>query len=71
MGSEKWLLVELYECASAAGGGHLEILVWARENDCPWNYLTCASAAGDGHLKVLVWARENGCEWIFLHVLSC
>ena len=42
--------------------GHLEVL-WARENDCPWNEATCAWAAEGGHLEVLKWARANGCPW--------
>ena len=44
-------------------GGHLEVLKWARENDCPWDEETCADAAEGGHLEVLQWARENGCPW--------
>jgi len=47
----------------AAEGGHLEVLKWARENDCPWDKRTCAHAAKGGHLEVLKWARENGCPW--------
>ena len=47
----------------AAKGGHLEVLKWARANDCPWGALTCAWAAKCGHLEVLQWARENGCPW--------
>jgi hypothetical protein len=43
--------------------GHLEVLKWARENDCPWDEETCAFAAQVGHLDVLKWARENGCPW--------
>ena len=26
----------------AAGGGHLEVLQWARQNGCPWDEQTCA-----------------------------
>jgi hypothetical protein len=47
-------------CASAAAGGHLEVLKWARANGCPWNALTCFDAAAGGHLEVLQWARANG-----------
>ena len=46
----------------AAKGGHLKVLKWARENDCPWDG-TCMCAAKGGHLKVLKWARENDCPW--------
>ena len=49
-------------CEGAAAGGHLEVLKWLRENECPWNY-TCRDAALGGHLEVLKWARENGCPW--------
>lgn len=51
-------------CASAAGGGHLEILQWLRNNPiiCPWDESTCYEAAG-GHLEILKWARANGCPW--------
>ena len=45
----------------AAGGGHLEVLKWGRENGCPWDKDTCACAAIGGHLEVLKWLRENGC----------
>jgi hypothetical protein len=41
------------ECNGAAAGGHLEVLQWAREYDCPWGEETCATAAQGGHLEVL------------------
>ena len=50
-------------CAFAAWGGHLDVLKWARENDCPWDVWTCEKAARGGHLEVLKWARENDCPW--------
>ena len=39
-------------CASAAEGGHLEMLQWARANGCPWNERTCRGAAEGGNLEV-------------------
>ena len=30
-------------CLFAAKGGHLDVLKWARKNDCPWDWRTCAS----------------------------
>ena len=56
-------LDKMYICRCAAWGGHLEVLQWARENDCPWDEETCAFAAYGGHLEVLKWARENDCPW--------
>ena len=44
--------------------GHLHVIVWARENGCPWDSKTCENAALNGHLDVLKWARENGCPWL-------
>ena len=44
-------------------GGHLEVLQWAHQNECPWNEYTCSHAAKGGHLEVLQWARQNGCPW--------
>ena len=37
------------------------MLQWARQNGCPWDWMTCTFAAKGGHLEVLQWARENGC----------
>jgi hypothetical protein len=50
-------------CSRAAFGGHLHVLKWAREHDCPWNTDTCYYAVEGGHLHVLKWAREHGCPW--------
>ena len=56
-------LKKVVVCESAAEGGHLETLKWARENDCPWDERTCAFAAKGGHLEMLKWLRENDCPW--------
>ncbi len=56
-------------CETAALGGHLEVLQWAREEDCPWNERTCANAALGGHLEVLKWTLKKGCPWDLL--LAC
>ena len=50
-------------CKSAAEGGHLEVLQWARANGCEWDSDTCAIAAQGGHLEMLQWARANCCVW--------
>ena len=49
-------------CSGAAASGHLEILIWAHENGCPWNEYTCSEADDNGHLDILQWARNNGCQ---------
>ena len=50
-------------CPSAAEGGHLEVLQWARAKGYPWDERTCMLAAKNGHLEVLQWARAHGCPW--------
>ena len=59
----KWKQCSEEVCAGAAAGGYLEVLKWARENDCPWDKETCKWAAENGHLEILKWAREQGCPW--------
>jgi hypothetical protein len=49
-------------CSGAAEHGHLEVLKWAREHDCPWDEGTCVAAADNGNLEVLRWAIEHGCD---------
>lgn len=39
--------------------GHLDILVWARLQGCPWDQHTCAGAAEGGQLDVFKWLREQ------------
>ena len=40
-------------CPSAAEGGHLALLQFARGDGCPWDETTCHKAAQHGHLRVL------------------
>ena len=46
-----------------AKNGHLELLKWARDNNCPYDVWVCAGAAMNGHLEVLKYLHENGYEW--------
>jgi hypothetical protein len=41
----------------------LDVLRWAREQDCPWDGWTCAQAIACEHYELLTWAVENGCPW--------
>ena len=41
----------------------MEVLMWLRRGECPWDRSTCYAAADKGHLAILKWARENGCHW--------
>lgn len=47
-------------CMFAALNGALDVLQYARDNDCPWDERTCSFAAEGGHLEVLEWARSQG-----------
>ena len=53
MGARIRLPVERKHVRQRGGGGHLEVLQWARANSCPWDWQTCANAAWGGHLDVL------------------
>ncbi len=50
-------------CKIAAKEGHLNILMFLHEHDCPWNGSTCAGAALMGHLDCLKYAHTEGCPW--------
>jgi hypothetical protein len=47
----------------AGRNGHLEILIWARTNGCPWNHSTITRALRNGHDEVARWAYDNGCNY--------
>jgi len=49
--------------AYAAGGGHMEVIQWLHERQCPWNEEACLAAARFGHLEVLQWLRARDCPW--------
>ena len=63
VGAGARLPVGLQDVRVAAVFGHLEVLKWARDHDCPWNETTCTKAVEGGHLEVLKWARKHGCPW--------
>ena len=46
---------------SAAGGGHLHVLKYARANGCPWDETAVAHALFYGRSETLEWALANGC----------
>lgn len=54
---------DLRRCATAAKGGHLEILKWRKASDCPWDVAAMKQATINGHTKVEQWCRVNGCAW--------
>jgi len=56
-------------CNSAAKGGHLNVLKWAREEDV-FDWRTCVMAAAGGHLEVLQWAHAQGCPWDWMTCAS-
>ncbi len=52
-------------CYYSAKYGNLDILKWARKNNCVWNACTCSNAAKYGHLEILKWALENQCNRVY------
>ena len=47
----------------AAGGGHLDCLMYAHSLNCAWNHEACDAAASRGQCHCLVYLHENGCKW--------
>ena len=37
---------------NAGGGGHFEILQWARDLGCPWDASVCSRAAGKVNFEI-------------------
>jgi hypothetical protein len=50
-------------CVFATESGHLEVLKWAKKNNCCWGEEICSLAAEGGYFDILKWARSNGCPW--------
>ena len=61
------LPLDKWACSAAAGGGHLAVLQWLRQQQppCPWDEWACRAAARAGHLAVLQWLRQQQppCPW--------
>ena len=46
--------------SNSAMNGHLQVLKWARQNDCPWDSTKCrADAERKGHAEVVNWIDEQ------------
>jgi hypothetical protein len=45
----------MYLCDYAAKNGHLNVLKWARNNQCKWNSNVCSYAAKIGNLEIIQW----------------
>jgi hypothetical protein len=46
-----------------AKDGNLELVTWAREEDCAWDARTCTNTVRAGTWRCLLWTREHGCPW--------
>ena len=51
----------LWTCAYAARGGHLDIIQWAREHGCRWSVHTTAAARSRDDTALLTWLLDHGC----------
>jgi hypothetical protein len=38
---------------------HFEIVKWAYENGCDWNYMICEYAMKNKHFEIYEWAIKN------------
>ena len=64
------IIFDEYTCAFATAGGYLEVLMWLRDNNCPWDEFTCFKAAQGGHLEVLKYAHKNQCPLVLDEVFE-
>lgn len=48
-------------CEFVAVYGRLDMLIWLREQGCPWDSATCTASKNYGHFNVYLWARAHGC----------
>ena len=48
-------------CSFAARNGNLEALIYARNNDCPWDEDTLSYAVNHNHIDVVKYCLENIC----------
>ena len=50
-----------YACEYAAREGHLDVLKYLHENDCPWNFMACRWAHLNNHNDCLNYLIEQKC----------
>jgi len=48
-------------CAEAAVSGHLELLKWARVNQCPWDAATYHFGQDNGDPALMRYLEDHGC----------
>jgi hypothetical protein len=60
---EQSCTVNVWTCCAAAQAGQLDVLMYLRAHQCPWDETTIGAAAQEGHLDVVRWARQHGCPW--------
>lgn len=46
-----------------AAEGRLNVIQWARTNECPWDESVCLKAAESGHLDVIQWVMSHRGWW--------
>lgn len=64
----KWALKNRYKfnkkvCSNAAKNNHIELLRYARKNECEWDIMTSYYLTVNGDLDNLKWAIEEGCKY--------
>lgn len=53
------MVMTQYLTRAAAANGHLTVLVWLRERECPWDDSVAIEAASRGHTHILEYALAN------------
>jgi hypothetical protein len=57
-------------CITAAHGGHVRALAWARARGYPWSAIVARVAATRGHADALSWLIKNDCPYVNLDCME-
>lgn len=69
--NRKWNQFSKFDiCNIAAKYNWLDLLIWAKQKNCPWGFITCDIAIHYGHLDILEWAKQNNCPWSVANALK-
>lgn len=58
---EEGMPLSWWACAVAVNSGHLHVLAWLRDRDCPWGRRVLRDAIAIRRVDIVDWALSNGC----------
>ena len=49
--------------AAAAGSGKMKMMVWLKQNECPWNAEMFKAAGVHDVIEIIEWLKKHECPW--------